>query len=91
MTETLLISIAEQRLSSFIRKVYGKDAHVSPETLFALRDYLKKGSFDQQFYRFLMACDAQEEQLLMPKSKPPKRAEDVTAINLIDLARDVSA
>ena len=88
MIENALASLAQFRLDSFIRKVYGSDAKVSPEIRSSLDAYLKRGSFSMQFFHFMMTCDEQEEKLLQPKSKLPKRTVDSAALNLIDLARE---
>ena len=88
MTETALISLAQERLDSFVRKLYGKDAQISPQTRLALNDFLRRGSFFKQFTHFMLTCDKQEEKLLQPKSPPPKTPEDAFAVNLMDLARE---
>lgn len=88
MTQTALISLAQQRLNSFIHKLYGKDSQVSPQTLLALNDFLRRGDFDKQFINFMLTCDDQEEELLQPKPRPPKTPEDDFAAKLIDLARE---
>ena len=92
MTKEMMIELADLRLESYSRKVFGEKTVLFPEAFTALHNYLKSGrSMGLQLFKFLSVCDIQEEELLKPTADTSLESEDDHVLKLIERAFQIPA